>query len=363
MKNRVHAPRLSLLGLLGLGALTASTAHAVPPLQGRAAPMIIAQAIAPPTATVAVAVPAPPPSVEPPPAALVPFAQLPPLAPARYAGLARVRTPVAFAVASKPTEIETGVRTEGVDMVSLGSAPVPVIAQQRNSRARRITGRLAQRVRPASVAMPTAPRQLEIKGSPDTCLAVQLPGRELMLTSSIVLSDEGVVPMRLETLHDEAGGAYLDQVDAWIDTKNHGALSAGHRKIPLTLVGRGPYGAEAFAYVEQTAEGEQVRVLMTTYQSASIEEGAPDEHQVNCSMASFTLRRQRSGTTALGTLQRGVMVRDTVGQDPSTNSYRVGVSLSLSQFSADPEPVLSVTMRALDEPPPGIPVGRLPPQG
>jgi hypothetical protein len=289
--------------------------------------------------------------------AFVPFAAPEAVAPPRYTKLFRAQRPADFTASSKPAEIEAGAQVTGFELVSLSPQPRPV--HRRWSKGERKPRKMA-----APAVIEVAPQQIEIKGNADSCFAVQLPGRETLTLTSLVLSEEGVVPLRQEVLRRVGQAAFLDQLDAWVDTKNLGVLSAGSRRIPLVTVARGPYGAEAFAYIEQTSEGEAVRVLMTTEQSANVEEGSPTEHQSNCQLASTYLRRERGGSTVLGTLQRAVLLREAGNPEPTAINYRVGFSLSLSQASADPEPLLSITLRALDEAPPGIPVGRpAPPPG
>lgn len=260
-------------------------------------------------------------------AALVVGAGVASAAPPRAAELPLAQSPPLLEAAERPQAIPAGATVAGVRVV--GARPPP--ARRR--------------------APPTPGTSVEVStDAPDqACASVGTAGRDAFRATSVFVDrSEGVVPVRLETLRESPGGAALVVTDLWVDTASLGAQHARRVEVPLAKVATGPLGASVYAF----RDAGTVQLIVPIDGSGQVQ--TSDGLFVSASCA--TLRAQLRSERGRAALVTGFFMKQTAAIDASDDqpavapvSVRVGLSASLSQTSRDPEPVLSVVVRALDE--------------
>ena len=205
----------------------------------------------------------------------------------------------------------------------------------------------------AQAAPPPVPGvQASVTGSAtDACVSVVAHGRETFRTTQIFLdSSEGVLPVRIESVKENAGTAELQILDVWVDPVTHGAQEIKRQIVPLKRAASGPLGAAAYAY----RTGSAVTLVVPAGTSSQLVDSEGRFVTSSCQVARGELKVERGKGTTLS----GFFTRMTAAQDAKDGltaippmPIRIGLSASASQLSADPDPVLSVQLRALDEVP------------
>jgi hypothetical protein len=258
------------------------------------------------------------------------------------ADLPEAQLPASPALESRPASIPASSTLSELH-VDLQPGAVPVPSRGLSSFARK--GGAAQQA-----AAPSPPQQVSVGGLvPDACLSVVANGREAFRTSQVFLdSSEGVLPVRVETIKESAQGAELDVLDAWVDPSTRGVKEIKRTVIPLKKAASGPIGASAYAF----RSGTTVSLIMPAGMNAQLVDSEGRFLSTSCQIARGELKVERGKGSTLS----GLFTRMTVAQDAKDGlaavpsmAIRIALSASASQLSADPDPILSVQLRALDE--------------
>ena len=202
--------------------------------------------------------------------------------------------------------------------------------------------------RAPTTAAPSPPAALEpatlTATDPGACLSslhsIGEPDRTRAMVLAVV---PGVVPVRIERLVVQETTALLEMVDAWVDPASLGAREFRRVEVPLGLLAAGPRGASIYA--ARIAGG--LIVAAPTLGAATLSDRS-GRHGFDCAMVLAFLPVQRGqGSALIAAITRKVRVKLTPVQtnDPERDLI-VNLSLSVSQLTHDPEPLLSVTMRA-----------------
>jgi murein DD-endopeptidase MepM/ murein hydrolase activator NlpD len=179
---------------------------------------------------------------------------------------------------------------------------------------------------------------------------------------------------------DGKGQASLEMTDAWVDAQTRGVRLIGHSRLPLRRVFVGPNGVEVYA----ARDGGAVQVVLRAAKSPpdpelkGINVALPGGQVAgsDCGHVRFALRVAR-GHAQMAILQSIALLPPLEGDEPviadgadespeakaafSLQAMRrrpYQLSISASQFAADPDPVLSISVGWIGRERPGTFAGR-----
>lgn len=251
----------------------------------------------------------------------------------RTAELPLVQVPPLPDLSKKPDSIPAGSSVTGIRVAGPGGAP---LAPPRKGR----------RVMPP----PGVSVEVSTDAPDQACVSVASAGRDGFRATSMFLDrSEGVVPVRVETLREGADAA-LAVVDLWVDTVTLGVQQAKRTELPLAKVASGPLGAAAYAFRDAAA----VQLVVPSGNNGQVQTGDGQFISASCATLRTELKTERGKSAVVS----GFFMKQTPAVEASEGqpaippmAIRLGLSASLSQTSRDPDPVLSVVVRALDEVP------------
>lgn len=208
----------------------------------------------------------------------------------------------------------------------------------------------------AAVPTPAASTQAEITGEKpeNVCVSVLVNGRDAFRSSSMFLeSYEGVMPVRIESVKEAGDRATLSIVDAWVDPATLGAKEIRRVEVPLRRLATGPLGSSVYAFRSKNV----VNLVVPAGMNGQLNASDGRVVSASCAVARAELPAERGkGATLTGFFTRqtpAIEAKDGLAAVPPM-TIRVGLSASSSQTSRDPDPVISVVLRALDEIPPNV---------
>lgn len=236
-------------------------------------------------------------------------------------------------VASKPQSIPSTSVVSGIRVSGPGGAPL--VPQVRKGR--------------RSFVPPGTSVEISTDAPEQSCVSVAVTGRDAFRATSMFLDrSEGVSPIRIETLREDASGAMLSVVDLWVDTGSLGVQQIKKTDIPLARVASGPLGSAAYAFREASS----VQLVIPSGNNGQVQTGDGQFISASCATLRAELKSERGKSSVVsGFFMKQTPAVEAKEGEPAIPpmAIRVGLSASLSQTSRDVDPVLSVVVRALDE--------------
>lgn len=267
------------------------------------------------------------------------------------------------ALDKRPTSLAAGTTVEGIKVVQTH------------------TNLPASKKRPARVL----PGQVQVEVLGDTadvaCLAVVANGRETFKSSAMFIDGaEGVMPIRSERLRESNGKAVLVLRDFWVDPLTLAAKEIATTEVQLTKVAAGPIDSAVWAFRSKRG----LELVMPTGGNAQLSSSDGSFFNSSCAHLQATLpmeakdkpppppdakvdkadkgdkpekekpeKDKAKGITIQGFFSKLTPLEEgnekTGEPPPPQRLIRIGVAASTSQSSKDPEPIVSVVLRALDE--------------
>jgi hypothetical protein len=257
----------------------------------------------------------------------------------------RRAAPLAFAVlaaalpaaaAGAPPALSAVASAAFPALPELAAAPASIPAEER------VPGLVVQR------ASFDAGRSMMIRATDGQCLRgpsdwADPAADPLEVASETVRVHAGVMPFRIERLVEaEGGAAALEVQDVWVDPATQGARVHASARLPLTRLAADPglavYGLRA---------GAALHVVVPTTQAATIVDAEGGFRTAQCAHARAPMDPPARGHGAM--LQILAFPRPEEAPipwaDPRATLERPrSISVSLTQLSRDPAPILSVRM-------------------
>ncbi|MCC6648279.1 MAG: hypothetical protein IT374_22255 [Polyangiaceae bacterium] len=251
----------------------------------------------------------------PPRAGALPTAQLPPLP----------------APSSRPGSIPAGASVPGIRISGPAGGAVAVSKSHR------------------APPVPGTSMEVTSDAGDDACLAIAQPGRDAFRSTSAIFDrSEGVVPVRVETLRDAGGVATLTVLDLWVDPLTLGVARAGRVELPLARIADSALGAVVFGF----RASDSVHLVVPASQSGQVQTSEGQLISTSCATLRIDLAAARGKAAVVtGSFMKQTPAVPATETEPAVApvAVRFGLAATLSQTSRDPEPVLSVVLRPLDE--------------
>ena len=173
-------------------------------------------------------------------------------------------------------------------------------------------------------------------------------------TSTWIRAAAPVLPIRTERIVRAGDGAALEIADVWVDPRSHGARLNRAVRLPLTPIGKGP----GDFMVHGVRVGAALHVVAPTEHMGAVRTSAGGVQHIECGHLRVILDAPAPGEGSmvqLGTFMRAEPAPALSSAVLPGQRTPLAITVSLTQISRDPAPVLSVRVartRTVDPPEP-----------